>query len=160
MPSFVLPGLPDGSRLDVLEVGAAPLVRRFLDLLGLPGLLQRHLPQLPGPQPELPTATALCVLLTNLLLARQPLYGVSAWAASIVPDHLGLLPGQAALLNDDRCGRSLDHLHKADRASLLTAVAVRVIRLFRLGLSQFHQDTTSVTLSGQYPDQTGDSADN
>src|SRR4051812_39702276 len=30
MPSFVLPGLPDGSRLDVLEVGAAPLVRRLL----------------------------------------------------------------------------------------------------------------------------------
>jgi transposase len=159
MPSFVLPGLPDGSRLDVLEVGAAPLVRRFLDLLGLPGLLQRHLPQLPGPQPELPTATVLGVLLHNLLLARQPLYGVSAWAASFVPDHLGLLPGQAALLTDDRCGRSLDHLHKADRASLLTAVAVRVIRLFRLGLTQFHQDTTSVTLSGQYPDQTADATD-
>jgi transposase len=159
MPSFVLPGLPDGSRLDVLDVGAAPLVRRFLDRLDLRGLLQRHLPQLPGPQPELPTATVLCVLLTNLLLARQPLYGVSAWAASFVPDHLGLLPGQAALLNDDRCGRSLDHLHKADRASLLTALAVGVIRLFRLGLSQLHQDTTSVTLSGQYPDQTADSTD-
>jgi transposase len=159
MPSFVLPALPAGSRLEVLEVGAAPVVHRFLDVLDLPGLLQRHLPVLPGPAPELPTATVLSVLLSNLLLARQPLYGLSAWAASFVPDHLGLLPGQAALLTDDRCGRALDHLHRADRASLLTAVAVRTIRVFRLGLSRFHQDTTSITLSGQYPSQAADTAD-
>src|SRR3954466_15277507 len=121
MPSFVLPALPAGARLEVLEVGAAPVVRRFLDLLDLPGLLHRHLPPLPGPRPDLPTAAVLAVLLSNLLLARQPLYGLPAWAASFVPEHLGLLPGQASLLNDDRAGRALDHLHKADRASLLTA---------------------------------------
>jgi transposase len=153
MPSFVLPALPAGARLDVLEVGAAPVVRRFLDRLDLPGLLQRHLPRLPGPPPELPTATVLGVLLTNLLLARQPLYGLATWAAAFVPQHLGLLPGQAALLNDDRAGRALDHLQKADRASLLTALVVQVIRTFALGLRQFHQDTTTITLSGEYADQ-------
>jgi hypothetical protein len=31
-----------------------------------------------GPQRDLPTATVLGVLLSNLLLARQPLYGISA----------------------------------------------------------------------------------
>jgi transposase len=92
-------------------------------------------------------------LLSNLLLARQPLYAVCAWASTFVAAHLGLLVGQAALLNDDRCGRALDHLHKADRASLLTAVAVRAIHVFGLGLSQLHQDTTTITLSGEYPDQ-------
>src|SRR5262245_35032094 len=59
--------LPAGARLDVLEVGAAPLVRRFLERLDLPGLLQRHLPALPGPRPALPSACALAVLLSNLL---------------------------------------------------------------------------------------------
>ena len=153
MPSFTLPAVPSGARLDVLEVGAAPIVRRFLDLLDLPGLLDRHLPALPGPRPDLPSATVLAALLSNLLLARRPLYGVAAWAASFVPEHLGLLPGQAALLNDDRCGRSLDHLYKADRASLLTALVLRAIRVFGLGLSQLHQDTTTITLSGDYHDQ-------
>jgi transposase len=155
MPSFTLPALPTGARLGVLEVGAAPLIRRFLELLDLPQLLEQHLPQLRGPQRDLPTSTVLGVLLSNLLLARQPLYGVSAWAASFVPEHLGLLARQAELLNDDRCGRSLDHLHRADRASLLTAIVLCAIRKFRLGLSQLHQDTTTVTLSGDYHDQPG-----
>src|SRR5262249_13648617 len=146
MPSFALPAVPAGARLEVLEVGAAPLARRFLERLDLPGLLRRHLPALPGPPPELPTAPVLAVLLTHPLPAPQPLYGLSAWAASFVPEHLGLLPGQAALLNDDRAGRALDHLHKADRATLLTAVALQAIRVFGLALSQLHQDTT-ITLS-------------
>jgi transposase len=153
MPSFVLPGLPAAARLEVLELGPAPLVRRFLERLGLPGLLEHHLPTLRGHQPDLPTSTVLCVLLSNLLLARKPLYGISAWAASFVPEHLGLAPGQAGLLKDDRCGASLDHLHRADRASLFTAVILRVIRIFRLGLSQLHEDTTTVTVSGEYHDQ-------
>jgi transposase len=153
MPSFALPALPAGCRLEVLEVGAAPVIRRLLEALDLPGLLERHLPRLRGRPAGLPSSTVLCVLLTNLLLARKPLYGISAWAASFVPEHLGLAPGQAALLNDDRCGGSLDHLFRADRASLLTAVVLRAIRIFRLGLSQFHQDTTTITLSGDYPDQ-------
>jgi transposase len=153
MPSFDLPTVPAGTRLEVLQVGAAPLVRRFLELLDLPGLLERHLPKLPGRQRDLPTATVLGVLLSNLLLARQPLYGIAAWASTFVPEHLGLLPGQAARLNDDRCGRSQDHLYRADRASLFTAITLVVIRVFQLELRQFHQDTTTVTVSGEYREQ-------
>jgi transposase len=153
MPSFTLPALPAAARLEVLEVGAAPVIRRFVELLDLPGLFERHLPPLRGRQPDLPTGTVLAVLLCNLLLAREPLYGIAAWAASFVPEHLGLLPGQAALLNDDRCGRALNHLYRADRASLFTAITLRVIRIFQLTLRQLHQDTTTITFSGEYQDQ-------
>ena len=73
MTSPALPALPAGLRHESLEVGAAPVVRRFLERLDLPGLFDRHLPRLPGRQPELPTSTVLCVLLSNLLLAREPL---------------------------------------------------------------------------------------
>src|SRR5205807_7304225 len=89
----------------------------------------------------------------SLQLGHEPLYDVATRAGSYVPEHLGLLPGQAAMLNDDRCGGSLDHLYRADRASLFTAITLRVIRIFRLGLSQLHQDTTTVTFSGDYQDQ-------
>src|ERR1700693_365094 len=153
MPSFDLPAVSGQTRLEVLQVGAAPLVRHFLDLLDLPGLLERHLPHLPGRQPDLPTSTVLLLLLGNLLLSRKPLYGIPAWAASFVPEHLGLLAGQVALLNDDRCGRALDHLFRADRASLFTAITLRAIRIFQLALNQLHQDTTTVTVSGEYRGQ-------
>jgi len=139
--------------LESLEVGAAPLVRHFLSRLQLPELLERHLPALPGRQPALPTAVTLGVLLGNLLLARQPLYAIPAWAARRAPEYLGLQPNQVALLNDDRIGRALDHLRRADRASLLTALVLRAVREFAIDLSELHQDTTTVTFAGDYAGQ-------
>jgi transposase len=145
--------LPDDLHLESLEVGAAPLVRHFLHRLDLHGLFERHLPVLPGRLPALPSATVLCLLVTNLLLARQPLYALPHWAARWAPEFLGLQPGQAALLNDDRLGRALDHLRRADRASLLIALVQQVVGAFAIDRSEFHQDTTTVTFSGDYAAQ-------
>jgi len=139
--------------LESLEIGATPLVSHFLNRLQLPELIQQHLPTLPGRQPTLPSATVLGVLVSNLLLARQPLYALHAWAARRVPEHLGLQGDQLASLNDDRVGRALDHLGRADRASLLTALVIRVVREFDIRLDELHQDTTTVTFSGDYADQ-------
>jgi transposase len=139
--------------LESLEVGAAPLVRHFLHRLQLPELFERHLPPLPGRQPTLPSSVTLAVLLSNLLLARQPLYAIPAWVARRVPEHLGLGPDQAGLLNDDRIGRALDHLRRADRASLLTALVLHAVRAFAIDLAELHQDTTTVTFSGEYAGQ-------
>jgi transposase len=136
-----------------LEVGAAPLVRHFLHRLDLPRLFDEHLPSLPGRQPGLSSSLALCVLITNLLLSRKPLYALPQWAARRVPEHLGLRPEQLPLLNDDRLGRALDHLFRADRASLLTALVKRVVREFKIDMREHHQDTTSVTFCGKYDDQ-------
>src|SRR5277367_4385096 len=153
MPSFPLPALPNATRLEVLQVDAAPLIRHFLDRLDLPGLFDRHLADLPGRQPDLPSSTLLSVLISNLLLSREPLYAMASWAASFVPEHLGLLPDQIALLNDDCCGRAIDHLFRSDRASLFTAIVLRAIKRFKLVLDDIHQDTTSVTATGEYRGQ-------
>lgn len=139
--------------LESLEVGATPLVRHFLERLQLPALFQRHLPPLPGRPPALPSAVTLTVLLSNLLLARQPLYALPAWVARRVPEHLGLQADQLRWLNDDRLGRALDHLQRADRASLLTALVVQAVRAFDIDLAELHQDTTTVTFCGDYAGQ-------
>jgi transposase len=145
------PTLPNAS-LESLEVGAAPVVHRFLERLQLEPLLRQFLPP-PGRPEELPTARTLCVLVTNLLLARRPLYALPEWLARCVPEHLGLEPAQMELLGDDRLGRALDRLYRADRASLLTAVVLRAVREFRIDLQQMHNDTTTVTFSGAYRNQ-------
>jgi transposase len=95
----------------------------------------------------------LTLLVQNFLLSRLPLYALPEWAARHVPEYLGLQPQQLTLLNDDRSGRALDHLYRADRASLLTALALRTVREFRLDTSEVHQDTTTVTFSGKYAEQ-------
>jgi transposase len=136
-----------------LEVGATPVVRHTLQRLRLHELFDRHLPRLPGRPPALSSTLSLTVLLTNLVIARRPLYAIPEWAARRVPEHLGLLPEQVALLNDDRIGAALDHLHRADRASLLTELVRHVVTAFAIDLGEFHQDTTTVTFSGEYADQ-------
>src|SRR6516225_12118145 len=102
----------DHTSLESLEVGAAPIVRHFLDRLQLEPLLARYLPPANRRPEDIPTSVALCVLVTNLLLARRPLYGLPEWAARRVPEHLDLQPGQAGQLGDDRFGRALDRLDR------------------------------------------------
>jgi transposase len=136
-----------------LEVGATPVVRYMLQRLQLHEMFDRHLPRLPGRPPALSSALSLTVLLTNLVIARRPLYAIPEWVARRVPEHLGLLPEQVVLLNDDRIGAALDHLHRAARASLLTALVRHVVSAFAIDLAEFHQDTTTVTFSGDYAEQ-------
>ena len=143
----------DHTSLESREVGAAPVVRHFLDRLQLAPLLARYLPPASRRPEDIPTSVTLCVLVTNLLLARRPLYGLHTWAVRRVPEHLGIQPNQVALLGDDRLGRSLDRLYRADRASLLTELIVQAVREFQIDLKQLHNDTTTVTFAGAYRNQ-------
>lgn len=148
-----MPDAFDTTALESLEVGAAPVVHHFLQRLHLEPLLARFLPPTTRRPEAVPTSVTLCALVTNLLLARRPLYAFTDWAHRCVPEHLGLQPGQADLLRDDRLGRALDRLYRADRASLLTALVIHLVREFHIELAQMHNDTTSVTFSGSYRNQ-------
>src|SRR6185312_2967756 len=99
---------------------------------------------------RIPTATGLLLLLKNLPVAREPLYGLSEWAARHVPELLGLSPTQLASLNDDRVGRCLDRLFDADVPTLTLAVVVRAVREFAVELDELHNDSTTITLHGDY----------
>ena len=143
----------DHTSLESLEVGAAPVVRRFLERLQFEPLLARHLPPATRRPEDIPTAVTLCILVTNLLLARRPLYALAEWLSRHVPEHLGLEPDQVELLQDDRLGRALDRLYHADRASMLTALVIHAVREFRIKLGQMHNDTTTVTFAGAYRNQ-------
>jgi len=139
--------------LESLDVGAAPVVRCFLERLQLEALLRQHLAATPGRTEDIPTPVVLCALVTNLLLARRPLYALKDWLARCVPEHLGLDPQDLEHLGDDRFGRALDRFYRADRASLLTALVLRAVREFQVELKQMHNDTTTVTVAGAYRNQ-------
>ena len=143
-----------GHSLQTLLLGPLPLVNHFLARLRIDSILARRVP---GPDTaDLSFATDLGVLLRNLLLAREPLYGLSTWAAEFRPDLVGLSPDTVPLLNDDRLGRSLDALFDADRASLATEIVVRAVQEFHISLERFHNDSTTVTLQGAYREATGE----
>ena len=129
-------------------VGGLPLVNRILDRLKVDRLLDKALP--PG-MGRMSSARALGVLLRNIALnERQPIYTHAEWAARVEPTLIGLGPSQAAFLNDDRVGRALDRLFDADRAGLMTELVLLTIRRFEVDLGQLHNDSTTLTLAGEY----------
>lgn len=145
---------PENFTLDSKVVGVLPIVNHFLKRLRLDELLDRFLPP-PDPRAAMPVRRALGVLVRNLIVNRMPLYSVSEWAAGIAPELLGLEPDEVSLVNDDRIGRGLDRLFDADRGALLTEFVVRMVRVFRLALEQLHNDSTTITLEGDYANADG-----
>src|SRR5438309_5599733 len=138
-----------GETLTSHRVAALPILDRLLTRLRLEVFLRDHLPR-EDSRSRVPTATALLVLLKNLLTAREPLYGIGEWAARHAPELLGLSPTQLPALNDDRVGRSLDRLFDADIPSLTLAAVAHAIREFGVDLDELHNDSTTVTLHGDY----------
>ena len=147
---------PEADPFDLTSqrLGALPLVAHFLDRAGLPALLDKHLPAVDG-RVRLAPATAVRLVVTNLLIGRQPLYALGEWAAPFAPQLLGLADDQAEVINDDRVGRALEALFDADRASLLTELILGVVREFGVETAELHNDSTSISVSGVYRDATG-----
>ncbi len=131
------------------QLGALPVIDQFLGRIDLAGTLARHLPA-GDARTTLPAATVIGVLVRNLCVAREPLYGLAGWAAGFEPGLLGLESGQARLLNDDRVGRALDQLFDADRSTLLCELVLQAVREFQIDCSQLHNDSTSLVLHGDY----------
>lgn len=135
-------------------LGALPLIDRFLARMDVAGMLERHLPA-GDPRTTLAAASVVGVLVRNLCVEREPLYGIAGWASGFEPGLLGLQAGEAGLLNDDRIGRALEQLFDADRASLLCGLVLHVIREFKVDCSQLHNDSTSIVLHGNYANADG-----
>lgn len=132
-------------------IGALPVVNWFLERMGVGERLERHLPH-DDARLRLAPAAVIGVVVRNIVVGRRPVYALGEWAQPFDPSVLGLSAGDAVALNDDRVGRMLDRLFDADRATLITETVLGVIRGFDVDVSQVHNDSTTVTLTGvDYP---------
>jgi transposase len=142
----------DSLQLETGEVGALPIINRLINRLDLERVLDASLHR-PGRQPLVSYAKTILVLVRNLLVGREPLYGLDAWASTWEPSLFGL--EKKMRFNDDRVGKALDRLFEISRSTLTLTVVRQAVERFELDLSQLHNDTTTVTLSGAYEDATG-----
>lgn len=134
-----------GQRLRSSTLGALPILDRILKRMNLEEILQAHLPR-EDPRSKLPVAKGLLLLVKNLLVSREPIYGLGEWAARYDAKWLGLSPEQLLALNDDRAGRCLGIFFHSDRPGLILALVRHVVREFALGLDELHNDSTSVSV--------------
>ncbi|MGH8221900.1 MAG: IS1634 family transposase [Woeseiaceae bacterium] len=138
-----------GLELRSYQVGLLPIVNRLLQRMRLREILAEHLPP-DDPRLELSTSSSLLVLVRNVLLSRQPVYGVGEWAAQFAPDLLDLWPEDVSRLHDDRLGRALDRLFDSVGPELILAVVRQVVQEFAVSLDELHNDSTSVSFFGAY----------
>lgn len=142
-----------GHHLRSYRIGLLPILNHFIERLRLRETFRAYLPRADR-RCRIDPATGLLVLLKNLLLCREPLYGVGEWAARYAPDFLGIAHSQVAALNDDRIGRCLDRLFQNDCGSLALTVATDAVREFGVTLDELHNDSTTITFHGAYQDAT------
>jgi transposase len=135
--------------LTTTTVGCLPILNRLLERMRLKELLGRHLTP-DGSRTRLSTPAALLVLTRNLLMSREPIYGVGEWAAQYAPDLLGLGPDDLPCFNDDRLGRALDRLFESGEVELVLDLVRWVVREFGLSLDELHNDSTTVSVFGAY----------
>jgi len=144
------------STLGVLaeRLGPLPLINHFVARMGLLELLEQHVPTADG-RSTVSHAQALGVLLRSIIVEREPIYRQQESTSGFAPGLFGIDATQAERLSDDRIGRALDRLFDADRAALLTEVVLAVAQRFGVRLQQLHNDSTSISLCGQYRQASG-----
>jgi transposase len=130
-------------------VGALPILDNLIRRIRLEEFLRAALPP-EDRRTKLSPVKALLVLLRNLLVSREPIYGVGEWAARHAPDLLGLAAAEIDKLNDDCVGRALDRLFLADVPSLVLSVAAHAVKEFGVGLDELHNDSTTISFCGAY----------
>jgi transposase len=140
-----------GQTLHSCRVGALPIIDRLLERMRLDEFLRAYLPRADR-RCRIAPSIGVTLLLKNILLCREPLYGVGEWAARFAPEALGLADTQLPSLNDDRVGRCLDRLFQSDITSMVLALAAHVIAEFQVELDELHNDSTTVTFQGAYAD--------
>jgi hypothetical protein len=134
---------PPGTRR---HVGPLLIVAHYLRALGVAQIVDAAIPRrgraLAG------HGEIACVLAASRLCSPAPLYDIAGWASSAAVAELLGVP--AALLNDDRLGRSLEALAKAadDIRGQLMLTAVR--RFPAADASRLHLDLTAVRFAGHY----------
>ena len=90
-----------------------------------------------------------------MLVSREPMYGVAEWAMNFGPELFDLSCDDLQYLNDDRVGRCLDNMFQALDTRLIMDVVTHTVGEFDVSLNELHNDSTTVTFSGEYPTASG-----
>jgi len=135
--------------LETERLGPLPLINHFLARLRVPDLLDEFVPSLDS-RCRIPWTKGLGVLLRSILVEREPIYRQQEVVATFAPAAFGLDQDEVQALRDDHIGRALDRLFDADRETLLTKLVVSAVDAFDVEFDELHNDSTSISFTGQY----------
>jgi len=132
--------------IDASDVSFLPIVSTYARELGVVEEINR----LCGRAKGVDAGQVCLALILDTLTGRSPLFRLEDSFAHL---DVELLLGEGisvVQLNDDAVGRVLDRLYDVGTNKILSAVALRAVKLFDLDVSHVHQDTTSRSVYGDY----------
>ena len=132
------------------HIDVYPMVKHYMKTLDLYNLFNKHIPS--APDCIIEHAECLCVLVANIIIDNKPFYKIQKWLSKY-SDGLNISDNtilKSELFNDDRLARALSNLYDSDRNSLMTELSCNAIQNHELLTDEIHNDSTSITFSGQY----------
>ena len=132
-------------RVQVIPAGALPVIKAFLDELGVIEAINGLVPNETAEYDFGEVAGA--VIASRLQGIPLPIYAIAGWAAeTAVPAVFGL---PAEKLNDDRIGEMLDAV-RPHRVAIWGRVMSRAVQRFGIELKTLHADPTKIAFEGTY----------
>lgn len=138
--------MKEGEPIRACDVRFLPIVSAYARTLGVVEEVDR----LCGSKRGVSDGQVVLALILDALSGRSPLFRLPQAFAKLDTE---LLLGEAISpekLNDDAVGRALDRIFEVGTSKVLSAVAMRAVKLFDLDTTHVHHDTTSRTVYGDY----------
>jgi len=144
--------IPEGLKdIESFDVRHAPIISAFCDKIGLSSTIDNALES----QMEVSPGKIVKGLILNTLAGRDPLYRVEDFFSHqdtelIVGKGIG-----ASDFTDDNIGRVLDRIFSYGTQKLFCELSLMAVKKFNIDTTQLHQDTTSVSVWGDYLNKDG-----
>jgi transposase len=146
--------LKQASQVDIHQVGFHPIIRAYMQRLGLVELINA----LVGGQMEVEPGLIVAGMIQDTLSGRSPLYHLKDFFAEHDTELLLGKSVKPQAFGDHNVGRILDRIKQIGPNRIFSEVARRAAVIFELDINSGHWDSTSVTVWGAYdfpPDQDG-----
>ena len=138
--------MKEGESLRACDVRFLPIISAYARTLGVVEEVDR----LCGSKRGVSNGQIVLALILDALSGRSPLFRLPQAFAKLDTELLlgEMIPAEK--LNDDAVGRALDRIYEVGTGKVLSAVALRAVKLFSLDTTHVHHDTTSHSVYGDY----------
>jgi transposase len=138
--------LRQASQIDIHQVGFHPIIRAYMQRLGLVELINN----LVGGQMEVEPGLIVAGMIQDTLSGRSPLYHLEDFFTGHDTELLLGRPVEPSAFGDHNVGRVLDRLKETGPSRIFSEVARRAAVVFELDTNSGHWDSTSVNVWGDY----------
>jgi transposase len=134
------------AELSVHRVDYRPIVRAYMQKLGLVGLINQLVPSEMEVEPGLIVAG----MIQDTFSGRSPLYRLKSFFSTQDTELLLGQPVDTEAFSDHNVARVMDRIYKVGTSRVFSELSHHAAKLFQLDMSSGHWDSTSVNVWGDY----------